>query len=311
MFKQSIRFDGRIAIVTGAGSGLGRAHAHELAHRGAKVVVNDLGVTPLGKSADGNARADAVVAEIKQRGGDAVASYDSVTDGNRIVEKALDHYGSLDILVNNAGHAGSSFFFNEMDESDWRHMLEVHLHGTFKTTRAAWPHLRDKGYGRVIFTASPGIHGSIAGSSYITAKTAMIGLAKALASESQYSDEDVHVNVIAPTAVTAATAGTQIPAEAMKKADPRYVSTLVALLCHESNTNNGCLFEAGGRSFYQVKYAFSSGLLLDEDNCTPEALQESWDVIENFDSPEIIEDTLEIIRRTGIDISEPPVMSEE
>ena len=311
MSEQSIRFDGRIAIVTGAGSGLGRAHAHELAQRGAKVVVNDLGVNPSGMSTDGNARADSVVAEIKEAGGDAVASYDSVTDGDRIVETALDHYGSLDILVNNAGHAGSSFFFHELGESDWRHMLDVHLNGTFKTTRAAWPHLKEKGYGRVVFTASPGIHGSIAGSSYITAKTAMIGLAKALASESQHAGEDVLVNVIAPTALTAATAGTQIPEEAMKNADPRYVSTLVALLCHESNSNNGCLFEAGGRSFYQVKYAFSPGLSLDENNCTPEALRENWDVIENFDNPEIIEDTLEIIRRTGIDMTEAPVMSPE
>src|SRR5687768_11092360 len=140
-----LRFDGRVAIITGAGNGLGRSHALLLASRGAKVVVNDLGgaATGGGKS---SAAADAVVAEIKAAGGEAVANYDSVEDGGKLVQCALDSFGRLDIVVNNAGILRDSSF-HKMTESDWDLIMRVHMLGAFRVTHAAWPKLREQAYG--------------------------------------------------------------------------------------------------------------------------------------------------------------------
>ena len=157
-----IGFDGRVAIVTGAGSGLGRSHALMLAARGAKVVVNDLGGAVDG-SGQSNAAADRVVAEIFKAGGQAVANYDSVSDpagAGRIVATAIDRFGRLDILVNNAGTLRDKTFA-KMDLADFRSVIEVHLMGSVNCTMAAWPHLKERNYGRIVMTSSgAGLYGN-------------------------------------------------------------------------------------------------------------------------------------------------------
>lgn len=156
-----LRFDGKVAIVTGAGNGLGRVYAHLLASRGAKVVVNDLGGSVTGVTkADEKRPADVVVEEIKKAGGQAVANYDSVEFGDKIVKTAVDAFGTVDIVINNAGILRDVSFM-KMSELDWDLIMKVHLKGAFSVTRAAWNIMREKGYGRIINTgSSAGIFGS-------------------------------------------------------------------------------------------------------------------------------------------------------
>ena len=170
----SIRFDGRVAIVTGAGVGLGRSHALGLAKLGAKVVVNDLGGSAQGEGANASA-ADRVVEEIRQAGGTAVANHDSVTDGEKIVQHALDSFGRIDVVVNNAGIL-RDVSFHKMTEADWDLVYQVHVKGSFAVTHAAWPHMREAGYGRVVMTASAaGIYGNFGQANYAMAKLGLHG----------------------------------------------------------------------------------------------------------------------------------------
>jgi 3-hydroxyacyl-CoA dehydrogenase/3a,7a,12a-trihydroxy-5b-cholest-24-enoyl-CoA hydratase len=172
--SQEMRFDDRVAIVTGAGGGLGRTYALLLASRGAKVVVNDLGGSAFGQGTDA-APADKVVAEIREVGGKAVPNYDSVENGDKIVQTALDHFGRVDIVVNNAGILRDTSF-HKMTEQDWDLIYRVHLYGSFKVTHAAWPYLREQQYGRVIFTTSAaGIYGNFGPANYGTATVGLLG----------------------------------------------------------------------------------------------------------------------------------------
>src|SRR3990167_7434497 len=150
--SEAIRFQDQVVIVTGAGGGLGRAHALLFAKHGAKVVVNDLGGSTHGEGANASAAAK-VVEEIRAAGGTAVANHDSVTDGEKIVQHALDSFGRVDMVVNNAGIRRDKTF-HKMDDADWDLVYKVHVEGAYKVTRAAWPHMREQNYGRVIFTAS-------------------------------------------------------------------------------------------------------------------------------------------------------------
>ena len=150
--NEDVRFDGRVAIVTGAGQGLGRTHALLLASRGAKVVVNDLGGSTSGEGKSSES-ADRVVAEIQEAGGEAVASYDSVEDGDAIVKTAMDAFGRVDIVINNAGILRDKSFKN-MTDADWDVIFRVHNFGAYKVTKAAWPIMSEQGYGRVLFTTS-------------------------------------------------------------------------------------------------------------------------------------------------------------
>lgn len=159
MESSQMRFDGKVAIVTGAGAGLGRAYSLFLASRGAKVVVNDLGGSFKGEGANSKA-ADVVVDEIKKAGGQAVANYDSVEFGDKIVKTAVDAFGTVDIVINNAGIL-RDVSFQKMSEQDWDLIIKVHLKGSFSVTRAAWNIMREKGYGRIINTSSSaGIFGA-------------------------------------------------------------------------------------------------------------------------------------------------------
>ena len=219
-----LRFDGRVAIVTGAGGGLGRSHALLLASRGAKVVVNDLGGSFTGEGKSGGA-ADKVVAEIKAAGGEAVANYDSVEDGDKIVKTAIDAFGRIDIVVNNAGIL-RDVSFAKMTQQDWDLVYKVHVLGAFRCTHAAWPHMRDAGYGRIIITASAaGIYGNFGQANYAMAKLGLHGFAQTLALEGK--KRNIIVNTIAPIAGSRMTE-TVLPKELLDALKPEYVSALVA-----------------------------------------------------------------------------------
>ncbi|GKT45518.1 peroxisomal hydratase-dehydrogenase-epimerase [Colletotrichum spaethianum] len=190
-----LRFDGQVVVVTGAGGGLGKAYATFFGSRGASVVVNDLGGSFKGEGTSTKA-ADVVVNEIKAAGGKAVANYDSVENGDKIIETAIQNFGRIDVLINNAGILRDISFKNMKDE-DWDLIMKVHVRGSYKCARAAWPHFRKQKYGRVINTASAaGLFGSFGQCNYSAAKLAMVGFTETLAKEG--AKYNILSNVIAP-----------------------------------------------------------------------------------------------------------------
>jgi (3R)-3-hydroxyacyl-CoA dehydrogenase / 3a,7a,12a-trihydroxy-5b-cholest-24-enoyl-CoA hydratase / enoyl-CoA hydratase 2 len=250
-----LRFDGRVAIVTGAGGGLGRSHALLLAARGAQVVVNDLGGSHTGEGKSTSA-ADKVVAEITSAGGLAVANHDSVEDGDRIVKTAIDTFGRLDIVINNAGIL-RDVSFQKMTQADWDLVYRVHVLGAFRVTHAAWPYLRDAGYGRIVMTASAsGIYGNFGQANYSMAKLGLHGFAQTLALEGK--KRNIVVNTIAPTAGSRMTE-TVMPPALVAALSPELVSPLVARLVHESNEDTGGLYEVGGGFFAKLRWERSTG----------------------------------------------------
>jgi NAD(P)-dependent dehydrogenase (short-subunit alcohol dehydrogenase family) len=257
----TIRFDNRVAIVTGAGNGLGRAHALLLASRGAKVVVNDPGGARDGKGGD-HAAADKVVAEIKAAGGQAVANYDSVADkagAINIVKTATDAFGTLDIVVNNAGILRDKSFPN-MTMEDFDFVVQVHFLGTAYVTHAAWPILRQKAYGRVVVTSSnSGIYGNFGQTNYAGAKLALVGFVNALRLEGQ--KYNIMVNALAPVAGTRMTEDLMTP-EVLAKMKPEFVSPMVAYLCSEQCQHTGDIWAAGAGYFSRIEYREGPGVRL-------------------------------------------------
>ena len=253
--SNAIRFDDKVVIVTGAGGGLGRAHALLFAKHGARVVVNDLGGSSHGEGANASA-ADLVVAEIRAAGGTAVANHDSVTDGGKIVQNALDSFGRVDVLVNNAGILRDKSF-HKMEDTDWDLVYKVHVEGAYKVTRAAWPHLREQNFGRVIFTASTsGIYGNFGQSSYGMAKLGLYGLTRSLALEGRKNN--ILVNAIAPTGGTRMTEGL-IPPQVFEQLKPELISPLVVYLGSEECAETAGLFEVGGGWIGKVRWERSLG----------------------------------------------------
>jgi NAD(P)-dependent dehydrogenase (short-subunit alcohol dehydrogenase family) len=237
----TLRFDGKVAIVTGAGAGLGRAYAILLGSRGAKVVVNDLGGSVKGEGVN-NKAADIVVDEIKKLGGVAVANYDSVEFGDKIVKTAVDAFGTVDIVINNAGILRDVSFM-KMTDQDWDLIMKVHLKGSYSVTRAAWDIMRAKGFGRVINTgSSSGLYGSFGQVNYSAAKMAMHGLSQSLAKEGE--KRNIRVNTICPLAASRMTE-TVLPKEVLDNIKPEYVAPLIAYLVHDSCEETGSLFEVG------------------------------------------------------------------
>lgn len=274
-----LRFDDRVVIVTGAGQGLGRCHALEFARRGAKVVVNDLG-----GAANGDGRsatvAQQVVDEIKAMGGEAVANGDSVEDGDKIVQAAMDHFGRVDVVVNNAGIL-RDVSFAKMTDDDWNLIHRVHLFGAYKVTRAAWPHMREAGYGRVIFTTSAaGIYGNFGQANYSAAKLGLFGLGQTLAIEG--ASKNIKVNTVGPAAASRL-AGTILPPEIMEALKPEYVTPAVILLSHESIDVTGKLFEVGGGYVTQTRWEQSQGAFF-KDMFTAEELLARWDEATSFEN---------------------------
>ncbi len=254
-------FEDKVAVVTGAGGGLGRCHALEFAKRGAKVVVNDLGGSVDG--AGSGDMADAVVEEITAAGGTAVANKDSVADpesAKRIIDTAIDAYGTIDILVNNAGILRDKSFKN-MTMADWDIVLQVHLAGTAYVTHAAWPIMYEKNYGRIVFTSSgSGIFGNFGQANYGAAKMGMLGLMNVLALEG--ASHNIHVNCLGPGAATRMT--NTVPgrdddiAEPPPERAPILVSPAVLFMCSDDAPNGAVIHAAGGRYFRSQIYVNES-----------------------------------------------------
>ena len=275
----TLRFDGKVAIVTGAGAGLGRAYALLLGSRGAKVVVNDLGANVKGEGGNSKA-ADVVVDEIKKAGGVAVANYDSVEFGDKIVKTAVDAFGTVDIVINNAGILRDVSFL-KMSDQDWDLIMKVHLKGSFSVARHAWNIMREKGYGRIINTgSSSGLYGSFGQVNYSAAKMAMHGLSQSLAKEGE--KRNIRVNTICPLAASRMTE-TVLPKEVLENIKPEYVAPLVAYLCHDSCEETGSLFEVGAGYVAKLRWQRTAGHLFALKDFTPENIKGKWDKITDFE----------------------------
>lgn len=239
-----IHYNGRVAIVTGAGQGIGRMYALELAQRGAKVVVNDLGVSRDGEGKDTSA-ADNVVEQIVAAGGQAVANYDSVatmSGGENIVKTAIDAFGKVDILINNAGILRDRSFM-KMTEDEWDLIISVHLKGAFCVTQPAVKAMKENNYGRIVFTSSTsGLYGNFGQTNYGAAKMGVIGIMNTLKLE--VSRYNIKVNSIAPTAWSRMTADL-FPPEYEEKMNPQFNEPMALYLCSEENEATGQTFAMG------------------------------------------------------------------
>jgi len=274
----TLTFEGRVVVVTGAGNGIGRAYAHEFAKRGARVVVNDLGGSVAGKGSDKNC-ADTVVDEIIANNGHAISNHDSVVDGEKIIDAALSEWGRVDVLLNNAGIAYPTPF-HEMTPELWNRMLSVHVDGSYACTKAVWPHMLERGCGRLLFTSSPfGLYAAANFAHYSAAKAAMLGLSKALALEGK--EHNIHANAVAPFSASRMTGRTN---EEQEKSPfgPRYLAQLAVWLCHESTNETGGVFEVGGGYIHRVRNELSNGLHLPSDMHTAENIAKGADTLENF-----------------------------
>jgi len=269
-----------VVLVTGAGGGLGREYALAFAERGAAVVVNDLGADTKG-GGKSSAAADKVVEEIRARGGKAVANYDSVEDGEKLIQTALDAFGRVDVLVNNAGILRDRSFARTSD-LDWDLIHRVHLRGSFLVTRAAWNHMKNQKFGRIIMTTSAaGIYGNFGQANYSAAKLGMLGLANTLAIEG--GKYNIHCNTIAPVAGSRLTE-TVMPADLVASLKPEYVAPVVLWLCHEQCQENGGLFEVGAGWIGKLRWERSEGAILRKKNqpMSPEGVRDQWDKICDF-----------------------------
>ena len=269
-----IRFDGKVAIVTGAGGGLGRQHALELARRGAKVVVNDLGGSVDG-SGGGSDAANKVVDEIKALGGEAIANGSSVTDDAgvaRMVKDAMDAWGRIDILVANAGVLRDKTFA-KMEIPDFEFVLGVHLMGTVKPAKAVWEIMRTQNYGRIVCTtSSSGLYGNFGQSNYGAAKLGIIGFMNTLKLEGQKNN--IHVNAIAPVAATRMTENL-MPPEILERLKPEYVTPGVVFLCSEE-APTGCILTAGAGAFALARIVETEGVYLGEGGLSVEEVRDNW-----------------------------------
>lgn len=276
-----MNFEGKVVIVTGAGQGLGRIYALGFGAKGAKVVVNDLGGSTKGDGADGKV-ADKVVAEIKAAGGEAVANYDSVVDGDKIVKTAIDTWGRIDIVINNAGIL-RDVGFQKMKHSDFDLIQAVHLKGSYMVTRAAWPYMKEQKFGRIIFVASAaGLYGNYGQSNYSAAKLGLVGFCNTLAVEGKKAN--IFCNTIAPLAASRMTEKI-MPPQILKELKPEYVCPLVEYLCHDSSKHTGGVYETGGGWIAKVRFQRSAGAVVPRDNMTPDGVASIMKAVENFDKP--------------------------
>jgi NAD(P)-dependent dehydrogenase (short-subunit alcohol dehydrogenase family) len=273
----TIDFKGRVAIVTGAGGGLGRAHALALAARGAKVVVNDLGGARDG-SGHSLTAAEAVVAEIRAAGGEAIANGASVTDWDAVqtmVQQAVDSWGRVDILVNNAGILRDKTFA-KMELADFRLVLDVHLMGAVHCTKAVWPHMVEQKYGRILMTtSSSGLYGNFGQSNYSAAKLALVGLMQTLALEG--AKYDIRVNSLAPTAATRMTEGlmSEVVLAALKP--EAVVPAMLVLVSDEAPTRT--ILCAGAGSVEAANITMTQGDWIGLDHDAPERLAAQLDKV--------------------------------
>lgn len=287
----TIRFDDKVAIVTGAGIGLGREHALGLARRGAKVVVNDLGVAADGQG-QSSAAAQSVVAEIIAMGGEAFAHGADVSNEAQVkdmVQQAMDKWGRIDILINNAGILRDKTFA-KMTLDDFKKVVDVHLIGTATVTHTVWPIMREQGYGRIVLTASSsGLYGNFGQSNYGAAKAAMMGLMNVLHLEG--ARDNIRVNTLAPTATTRMTEELFSP-EVGELLDPATITPGVLYLVSEDAPSR-VIMGAGGGSFAQTRVYETKGITLKGDEITPETVAAQWDQVTDPTDQEILTQAFE------------------
>ncbi len=287
-----IRFDDRVAIVTGAGAGLGRMYALSLAQRGAKVVVNDLGGARDGGGDGSSTPADKVVQEIKALGGEAVANYDNVATpqgGENIVQTAMEAFGRLDILINNAGILRDKSFI-KMEPENWQAVMDVHLNGACHVTRPAMRIMRENGYGRIVMTTSAaGLYGNFGQTNYSAAKMGLVGLMNTLKLEGK--KYNINVNTVAPIAASRLTEDV-MPPDLFQKAQPEFVAPLVLYLSSEDCQESGSIFNSGMGYYNRAAVVTGQTVQLgDPDNIpTPEQIHENWDKINSLDAAQEVDD---------------------
>ncbi|KAJ1663021.1 hypothetical protein IW140_005428 [Coemansia sp. RSA 1813] len=285
MTSEKLRYDNRVVVITGAGGGLGKAYSLFFASRGAKVVVNDLGSGLKGEGSSAGA-ADLVVDEIKQAGGTAVADYHNVVvEGEKIVETAVKAFGRIDVIINNAGILRDKSF-KSMTDKDWDDVLNVHLNGAYRITKAAWPIMRAQKFGRIIMTASAaGIYGNFGQANYAAAKQALIGFSNSLALEG--AKYNITSNAIAPLAASRMTA-TVMPQEMLEALKPEFIAPLVGYLTHENTKQTGGLFEIGAGTITAHRWEATQGVVFKPDaSFTPGAVKARFDEIDSFDSASV------------------------
>jgi NAD(P)-dependent dehydrogenase (short-subunit alcohol dehydrogenase family) len=289
-----IRFDGQVAVVTGAGGGLGRVYALELAKRGAKVVVNDIGIARDGSGEISAGPAAQVVAEIQALGGEAVADTHSVSTpegGKALIDTAIGHFGRVDILINNAGILRDKSF-SKMTPDQWRDVLSVHLDGAYYATQPAFESMKAQGYGRIIMTTSAaGLYGNFGQANYAAAKLGLVGLMNALNQEgARYG---IMVNTVAPIARSRMTEDL-LPPDALEKLDPSHVSPLVLLLASERCKWRGHIYNAGMGHYSRAVIATGAGAYLGEQP-SPEAVRAQWAAIDGWKGAECYDSAMEAI----------------
>lgn len=266
----SIRFDDRVAIVTGAGTGLGRAHALGLAARGARLVINDLGASTSGEGASAGA-AGAVVDEIRARGGQAIAHGADVSDEGQVadmVARAMAEWGRVDILVNNAGILRDKSFA-KMDMADFRKVIDVHLIGSAICAHAVWPIMRERKYGRIVMTSSAsGLYGNFGQANYGAAKAGIVGLMNVLHHEGMR--DNIRVNTLAPTAATRMTEQL-LPEQALDLLAPETITPGLLYLVSEDAPSK-VILAAGGGCFAQTRITETEGIVLQDEEISPEAV---------------------------------------
>jgi len=282
-----IDFSDRVAIVTGAGNGLGRAHALELAKRGAKVVVNDLGGARDGVGRDQRA-ANKVVMEISAFGGEAIANYSDVSnfvEAQQLAEQALEQWGRIDILINNAGILRDKSFA-KMTQDDLRSVLDVHVVGAFNCSKAVWDTMRQQQYGRIVMTtSSSGLYGNFGQANYGAAKMAQLGLMNTLSIEG--AKYGIKVNAIAPIAATRMTEEL-LPDHLKNALSPEAVTAGLITLCHEDSPNKFIL-SAGAGCYAQAEVVETSGVFFTAPDQTPENIFSSLDQISDLSSANPLE----------------------
>jgi NAD(P)-dependent dehydrogenase (short-subunit alcohol dehydrogenase family) len=289
-----IDFAGRVAIVTGAGAGLGKDYAIELAKRGAKVVVNDLGGSRDGSGSGSASAADVVVNEIKAAGGEAVANYDNVAStqgGENIVNTAINTYGKVDILINNAGILRDKSF-GKMTELEWDAVIAVHLKGTFNVTRPAFVNMRENKYGRIILTSSgSGMFGNFGQGNYAAAKAGMAGMVNVLKLEG--AKYNIKTNLLMPSAGTRLTEDV-MPADMFKKLDVKYITPGVLYLASEQCQESGIYLNAFAGYFSRSQVLSGPGVLFPEMPSV-EQVAEKWADIMSLENPRFYNDVNEIM----------------
>ena len=283
--SSGVRFDDRVAIVTGAGTGLGRAYALELARRGARVVVNDLGGARDGTGPGSKSAADRMVEEIKRTGGKAVANYDNVATaegGENVVRTALDAFGRVDILINNAGILRDKSFI-KMEPETWKTVLDVHLNGAYFVTRPAMAAMKDNGYGRIVMTTSAsGLYGNFGQANYSAAKTALVGLMNTLKLEGM--KYNIHINTVAPIAASRLTEDI-MPPDVLERSKPEWVVPLVMVLSSDACQESGGIFNCGMGYFNRAAVLTGHAVQLgDRDHPpTPELIHDNWKKIDSIE----------------------------